>query len=66
MMKNVYRTGFAALLAVTALGAQAQSSVTLFGLVDMSIGSNKAPGGLRQTGVDSGKMTTSYFGLRGP
>ena len=65
MMKNVYRTGFAALLAVTALGAQAQSSVTLFGLVDMSIGSNKAPGGLRQTGVDSGKMTTSYFGLRG-
>ena len=65
MMNNVYRTGFAALLAVTALGAQAQSSVTLFGLVDMSIGSNKAPGGLRQTGVDSGKMTTSYFGLRG-
>ena len=65
MMKNVYRTGFAALLAVTALGAQAQSSVTLFGLVDMSIGSNKAPGGLRQTGVDSGKMTTSYFGMRG-
>ena len=65
MMKNVYRTGFAALLAVTALGAHAQSSVTLFGLVDMSIGSNKAPGGLRQTGVDSGKLTTSYFGLRG-
>lgn len=64
-MKNVYRTGLAALLAATALGAQAQSSVTLFGLVDMSIGSNKAPGGLRQTGVDSGKMTTSYFGMRG-
>lgn len=64
-MKNVYRTGLAALLAATALGAQAQSSVTLFGLVDMSIGSNKAPGGLRQTGVDSGKLTTSYFGLRG-
>ena len=65
MTKPILRSLALACLAVTALGAHAQSSVTLFGLVDMSIGSNKAPGGLRQTGVDSGKMTTSYFGLRG-
>lgn len=45
--------------------AQAQSSVTLFGLVDLSIGSNKAPGGERTNNVDSGKMTTSHFGFRG-
>ena len=64
-MKSVFKYTAAALLAATALGAQAQSSVTLFGLVDMSIGSNKAPGGTSQTGVDSGKMTTSYFGMRG-
>ncbi len=64
-MKIMSKYSLAALLAVTAVGAQAQSSVTLFGLVDMSIGSNKVPGGTSQTGVDSGKMTTSYFGMRG-
>ena len=65
MKKPILRSLALACLSVTALGAHAQSSVTLFGLVDMSIGSNKAPGGLRQTGVDSGKLTTSYFGMRG-
>ena len=65
MTKPILRSLALACLSVTALGAHAQSSVTLFGLVDMSIGSNKAPGGLRQTGVDSGKMTTSYVGMRG-
>ena len=65
MMKPLLRSLSLACLAATAFGAQAQSSVTLFGLVDMSIGSNKAPGGLRQTGVDSGKLTTSHFGMRG-
>ena len=64
-MKPVFKYTAAALLALTALGAQAQSSVTMFGLIDLSIGSNKAPGGTSQTGVDSGKMTTSYFGMRG-
>ena len=65
MTKPILRSLALACLSVTALGAHAQSSVTLFGLVDMSIGSNKAPGGLRQTGVDSGKLTTSYVGMRG-
>ena len=38
-MKNVSRYGIAAMLAVTALGAQAQSSVNLYGLIDLSIAS---------------------------
>ncbi|WP_294001371.1 porin [Sphaerotilus sp.] len=57
-----------ATLASTALlggttNAWAQSAVTLYGLIDASVGSNKAPGGARLRGVDSGKMTTSYLGF---
>ena len=47
------------------LPAQAQTSTTVFGLIDLSIGSTKAPGGVATKGVDSGKMTTSYFGIKG-
>ena len=43
--------------------ASAQSTVNLYGLIDLSIGSNKAPGGTRLRDVDSGKMTTSYLGF---
>lgn len=64
-MKNNIRYGVAAMFAVTALGAQAQSSVNLYGLIDLSIGSTKPVGGFSQTGIDNGKLTTSYFGLRG-
>jgi len=64
-MKPLFTSLAFACLAATALGAQAQSSVTLFGLMDLSIGSTKAPGGQRQSGVDSGRLTTSHFGLRG-
>jgi predicted porin len=53
-------------LALTAGLAQAQSSVTAFGLVDVSAGLSKAPGATGSVkGVDSGKMTTSYLGFRG-
>lgn len=45
--------------------AQAASSVSLYGLVDVSVGSTQAPGGASIKGADSGKMTTSYFGLKG-
>ena len=50
---------------LTALGAQAQSSVSVYGLLDLSMGSTKAPGGSSVKTVDSGKMTTSYFGFGG-
>ena len=64
-MKPVSKYTAAAFLAVTALGVQAQSSVNLYGLIDLSIGSTKPIGGISQTGIDNGKLTTSYFGLRG-
>ena len=57
------------LLAITlALGlggpaAFAQSSVSVYGLLDLSVGSSKNPGGSSVSAVDSGKMTTSYFGF---
>jgi predicted porin len=44
----------------------AQSSVTLTGLIDASVGSSRAPGSDDTVyNVDSGKMTTSWIGFRG-
>lgn len=65
-MNVLSKSSLAALFALSALGAaQAQSSVTTYGLIDVSFGSTKAPGGITQTTVDSGKLTTSYVGFRG-
>jgi predicted porin len=62
----------AALLAVAG-AAQAQSSVKLYGTVDMSVGSfetahtknDPTKAGYRTTKVESGQMMTSFFGLAG-
>lgn len=58
-----------ALAVIAASGAaMAQSSVTLYGLVDMYVGSTKVDNGvtsLRQTKVESGLVNTSRFGLKG-
>lgn len=53
-----------ALLALSSTGAWAQS-VTVHGLLDLSVGRTQAPGGTATRAVDSGKMTTSHIGLRG-
>jgi predicted porin len=54
-----------ALAVLAASGAAfAQSSVTLYGIVDASISSVKS-GGLTQTKVDSGTLNTSRFGFKG-
>lgn len=46
--------------------AQAQSSVSLTGLLDLSAGQSKAVGtSNRVWGVDNGQMTTSWFGING-
>ena len=45
--------------------ALAQSNVTIGGLLDMSVGETKPPGGTKLRGVDSGKMTTSWWGMNG-
>lgn len=54
-------------LALASFGAQAQSQVKLYGLVDLSIGSSQDVGVGKpvKSAVDSGKLTTSYYGLSG-
>ena len=54
-------------LALAAFSAQAQSSVKVYGLIDLSLGSVKDAGNgkTRQSVVNSGQMTTSYYGLSG-
>lgn len=66
-MKNsiIRQITLTTLLGAAALGAHAQSSVTLYGLVDMSVGQFQAPGAAAQNAVENGKMTTSYYGFKG-
>ena len=52
-------------LAAASTAATAQSNVTLYGLIDLSVGRTQAPGGAANDGIDSGRMTTSYWGARG-
>lgn len=56
-----------AVLAATLLcgNAKAQSSTTLYGMVDAYVGATKARGADRAYGVNSGGMQTSYFGIKG-
>ncbi len=65
MTKYLTAAACAALLAAATLPAQAQSNVTVYGLLDLSVGRTQAPAGKATDGVDSGKMTTSYIGLQG-
>lgn len=60
------KTLLATVLTLAAAPVLAQSSVTAFGLIDMSVGSTKNPGATASVlGADSGKMTTSHLGFRG-
>lgn len=58
-----------ALVALLGLGlasaAQAQSSVTLYGLLDMNVGQFQNPGGQKTWQVSNGDMSTSYLGFSG-
>ena len=45
--------------------AHAQSSVQLYGLIDLSAGSFQNAGGLKVKRLDSGNMSTSYLGFKG-
>lgn len=53
------------LAAALAAAAHADSTVSVYGLIDLSAGRTQSPGGVATKGVDSGKMSTSYFGLKG-
>jgi predicted porin len=54
-------------LACLAVGgvAHAQSSVSAYGLIDLSAGSFQTAGGLKVKRLDSGNMSTSYLGFKG-
>jgi predicted porin len=57
----------AAMLGLGAAAVPAQAQVSLYGLVDLGIGSYREAGlnQTRQTRVESGKLTTSYWGMSG-
>ncbi|MDO9283255.1 MAG: porin [Aquabacterium sp.] len=53
-------------LVLAACGTAQAQAINVTGLLDLSIGSTKAPGATTATkGVDSGRMTTSWIGLNG-
>jgi predicted porin len=65
-MKKRSAVACAAVLALLAGGAQAQSSVQLTGIADAFVGSLRAPGDAGRTSVvNSGGMTTSWYGFKG-
>ena len=54
-----------AALATVATAAQAQSSVTLYGIIDSGVISVDGPAAGRVTGVTTGALATSRWGVRG-
>ncbi len=46
-------------------GAQAQSSVQAYGLIDVNVGSFQNAGALKVKRMDSGDMSTSFLGFKG-
>lgn len=72
MIRKLNGVAIAALAMMAAAGAQAQTSVSIYGTIDMSVGTFKsasdgayATEGTRKQGVESGKMQTSYIGFAG-
>ena len=64
-MKNLTLVAGAVLALVSTTSALAQSSVTLYGIVDAEVTyTTKQVGGSR-TGVDAGQLATSRWGMRG-
>ena len=54
-----------ALALAAATTASAQSSVQLYGLIDVSVGQFEAAGGTNTKAVANGNMTTSHIGFKG-
>lgn len=67
MKKSSYRLLLAAVAMCTVpLASSAQSTVNVYGLLDLSFGSSKNPGSASSVqSVDSGKMSTSHVGFSG-
>lgn len=55
----------AALMALGIGAAHAQANVSMYGLIDLSVGAAQAPGGKSSRNVNSGNMSTSFIGVKG-
>lgn len=66
MQKRMKRKGIAlAMVSLAPCAALAQSNVTIYGIVDAYVGSDKADGGARRTLVNSGGLLASRLGFKG-
>lgn len=59
-----YKLGVAALAAAFVMPVQAQSNVTIYGLIDLNLGYEKS-GGQSRRGLDHGELNGSRLGFRG-
>lgn len=66
-MKKLTLVAGAVLALVSATSAMAQSSVTLYGIVDAAVTytTKQTPTGGSRTGIDAGQLATSRWGMRG-
>ena len=64
MHKKITAVAIAAAAVALPLAAQAQSNVTIYGLMDLNIAREKA-GDLSRTGVDHGELNGNRLGFRG-
>jgi predicted porin len=65
MTKQIAALGAAAAALFVAAGAQAQSAVSLTGLIDVGAGRFESPGTKAVWRAENGNMTTSYIAFRG-
>lgn len=61
----VAATSIALACAAFCAGAQAQSSVSIYGLINMDVGQYQVAGAPRIKSVQSGNMSTSFLGFKG-
>ncbi|MET0349258.1 MAG: porin [Rhizobacter sp.] len=65
MSRSLRAVAFAAASLCASAGAFAQSSVTLYGLMDAGVRSYQTAGTVKNKEVSSGDMTTSFLGFKG-
>ena len=65
MSRSLRATALAAAALCACAGASAQSSVSIYGLMDASVRSYQVAGSVKNKEVASGDMTTSYIGFKG-
>jgi predicted porin len=65
MSRTFRATALAAATLCACAGASAQSSVSIYGLMDASVRSYQVAGAVKNKEVASGDMTTSYIGFKG-